>query len=187
MSNPNATVTTNAPCQVTTAEYVDYIKANLRTRTAQAEVVVPGAPTWWQFVLANGQAFTEFAPADTKFLPWVRRPNLCFSNCLKLAFMWADLFYVEGYAVIARTGIDVEHAWCVDAAGRIHDPTWSANSAVGDAYFGVPFTRAYACERYEIQAKNGFVGSFWETGDDDWALMMGKVEGAVEMTLLAAR
>jgi hypothetical protein len=188
MNDPSATVTTTAPRQLTKTEYLESIKANLRAKIAQAGALNPGAPTWWQFVLANGRGFKEFAPPSTKYLPWVRRPHLCFSNCLQLAVMRADLVYVEGYAIIADTGIDVEHAWCVDKAGRIYDPTWTANSEVGAAYFGVPFSRAYAVGRYEIQAKkNGFVGSFWETGDDDWALMKGKVEGAVEMHLLAAR
>ena len=169
---------------------VDDIKTYLEERDGLAHKTSPALnssnwSTWFRFVLANGAEFTEHAPTNTRYLPWVRKPNQCYANCIQLAFIRSEqLFYVEGYAIMAGTGLVLDHAWCVDALGRIYDPTWVTNVKVGEAYFGVPFTSSYTRERYLRQADKGFVGSFFETGDDDFALLKGPVKDAVEMSLV---
>ena len=85
------------------------------------------------FILKHGRLFTSIAP-ERKFLPWLQRPHSCYTNCLQLAVI-EKLVYVEGNAIIAGTGVDVAHAWCLDTDGRVVDPTWEVP---GDAYFGVP-------------------------------------------------
>ena len=172
---------------------IDDIKTYLEERDGLARKTSPELngsnwSTWFRFVLANGSEFTQHAPPNTRYLPWVRKPNQCYANCIQLAYIRSEqpepgrLFYAEGYAVMADTGLVLDHAWCVDAAGRIYDPTWVTNVKVGDAYFGVPFMPSYTRERYLRQAENGFVGSFFETGDDGFALLKGPVHGAVEMS-----
>jgi hypothetical protein len=50
----------------------------------------------------------------------------CFRNALHLAMARPDLTYVEG---IACWHIPTAHAWCVDAKGRVIDPTWRVPKA----------------------------------------------------------
>lgn len=45
----------------------------------------------------------------------------CFRNALMMA-QERSLDYVEGYAL--GHGIPVHHAWCLDADGKVVDPTW---------------------------------------------------------------
>jgi len=64
----------------------------------------------------------------------------CFMNALHTALWNPDLTYCEGKAYIHGVGID--HAWLVDAAGVVVDPTIEDNGQVY-GYFGVPFATAY--------------------------------------------
>jgi len=121
------------------------------------------------FILKHGRLFTSIAP-KRRFLPWLKRAHSCYTNCLQLSRI-ERLVYVEGCAVVAGTGVEVGHAWCLDADGRVLDPTWEVP---GDAYFGVPISHVYASERYDAQAlAGGLVGSLLEVGDDDYALARG--------------
>lgn len=58
----------------------------------------------------------------------------CFYNAFHLAIE-TGLHYVEGYAVAGHLPLPLEHAWCVDDAGLIYDPTWDN----GTHYFGMAF------------------------------------------------
>lgn len=50
------------------------------------------------------------------------RAKECYTNATHLAALDKRLTYVEG---VAFHGIlPCGHAWCVDADGRVHDPTW---------------------------------------------------------------
>jgi len=58
----------------------------------------------------------------------------CFANAGLLALGNPSLTYVEG---LADCGIlPTAHAWCVDRAGRVIDPTWS--NCAQATYFGIP-------------------------------------------------
>ena len=48
------------------------------------------------------------------------------------------LTYCEGYAIpdIGSIVHEMDHAWCVDADGRVIDNSWRKP---GLAYFGIPF------------------------------------------------
>jgi hypothetical protein len=79
-----------------------------------------------------------------------------------------DLTYVEGFATHPHPGEVMHHGWCVDAEGRVLDPTWGVP---GLAYFGVPFRRSYSELRYVDQG--GLVGSLLTVGDDADVLVRG--------------
>ncbi|WP_125734700.1 hypothetical protein [Amycolatopsis sp. WAC 04197] len=66
--------------------------------------------------------------------------RMCYANAASYAESH-DLTYVEGYA-LTYVGFVCAHAWCVDADGRVHDPTWRDD--VGVAYLGIPFSAGYA-------------------------------------------
>lgn len=63
----------------------------------------------------------------------------CYRNAFELADYRADLTYCEGFACPVGL-IPVHHAWCVDADGRVLDPTWSDKSS---DYFGVALDREF--------------------------------------------
>ncbi len=101
-------------------------------------------PAGWRFcsiedlVLTHGRWGTP-APLSPAV---VRGPEgLCFANANANATAASELHdgftYVEGYA-LGPAGIVLAHAWCIDDAGLVQDPTWPPS--VGFAYLGIPFT-----------------------------------------------
>jgi hypothetical protein len=93
-------------------------------------------------VLGLGRPFTAGS------LPTPRRLRgpyrACYRNTFKLVHARPQLRYTEGYAIATIdddfTGIPVQHAWAVDDAGRVMDPTWP--DAGRSAYFGIEFDLA---------------------------------------------
>lgn len=81
-------------------------------------------------LLEHGREWTE-----RRFTGWRGTPKACFANAQYLARTRKGLRYVEGFATRM---IPVEHAWCIDAEGRVIDPTWDAGEA---DYFGIAFDR----------------------------------------------
>ena len=61
------------------------------------------------------------------------RERLCFVNAARLVLRHPELSYVEGWADFG------EHAWCVNAAGEVLDPTWPKDRTLPEVYFGVAF------------------------------------------------
>jgi hypothetical protein len=94
-----------------------------------------GKPWRWNsiehFVLENGRNFIVASPP-----PKLRQGGigLCLKNASNLAKRRPDLQYVEGYAISGPTSYPMFHAWCVDQAGVVYDPTWPD----GREHFGVP-------------------------------------------------
>lgn len=91
-----------------------------------------------EFVMENGREFE--APGRWPDEPAQRGPmGQCFMNATSLA-LHSDLAYVEGYAVKADLPFPLLHAWCVDEAGSVIDPTWGDG---GLCYYGVCFSDNY--------------------------------------------
>lgn len=78
-------------------------------------------------LLKHGVEYAETAPA-----PWRGVPKGCYANAQYLVKRRKCWQYVEGYACHR---IPLEHAWCLDADGKVVDPTWPE----GEHYFGIPF------------------------------------------------
>jgi len=58
----------------------------------------------------------------------------CYMNAGRLAADSAELVYCEGFAL--RAGLfPMHHAWCIDSAGKVIDPTWEYDP--DNEYFGV--------------------------------------------------
>lgn len=87
-----------------------------------------------KFLLEHGRFFDNTLGPLDGFVGLERR---CYHNAVE--FMQQEikrgkiLHYVEGVALSGAKAIP--HAWCVDEAGGIYDPTWTCGSR---AYFGVP-------------------------------------------------
>lgn len=90
-----------------------------------------GAPLAYQVLATHGQAFPQRAARQ----PALGQIGQCYENAYYLA-QTRGLYYVEGLA-ISRDDIPLplDHAWCVDHAGRVYDPTWPE----GSQYYGMAF------------------------------------------------
>jgi hypothetical protein len=92
-----------------------------------------------EFMLAHGRDY-KIGPDSFK-LPRGEQGQ-CFMNATHLAIDNPEMTYVEGK--MACHGISIDHAWCVDADGVVHDPTIrdGHDGHISD-YFGVPFKTPY--------------------------------------------
>lgn len=62
-------------------------------------------------------------------------PKQCYLNCLQLLDEHPEFKYCEGYALATDSVLPVPHAWLVNSAMEVIDPTWN-NPAI---YLGVTF------------------------------------------------
>jgi len=107
-----------------------------------------------EYVLEQGCAWTPaLRPKGTRR----GKPGRCFNNAISLIGRRADLQYVEGYALSPDFG-GVCHAWCVDAADRVVDPTWDPP---GLAYFGVMFDRDAVLRAADSHQRTGDSFLLW--------------------------
>ena len=104
-----------------------------------------GSDLIYRFYLDHGRDY-QSVPWETWEGAYDRgEPKQCFANAENLAVFHDELTYVEGLAT--RLGaIPIPHAWCVDADGRVVEPTWLPDPEcdsippVGQwEYLGVPF------------------------------------------------
>lgn len=96
------------------------------------------------FLLEYGQEF-QVNPTPEWVEPMT--PKMCFMNCYTLCEEWyggllgddiPELFYCEGYVLSSGLPIPIHHAWCVDAAGTLIEPTLpDRTSEETVTYFGV--------------------------------------------------
>lgn len=78
----------------------------------------------------------------------------CYENSTAYAVVRTDTYYAEGYAIDLNLPIPIEHAWLVNGAGEVIDPTWDC---VGDrVYFGIAFNRVSVIET--LEASGGEAG-----------------------------
>jgi hypothetical protein len=77
----------------------------------------------------------------------------CYANAVRSLICQSpdtsdELFYCEGYAIETEgLGLPIQHAWLVDGAGRVVDPTWE--DASKHVYFGVTFRTSLVLEMLE--------------------------------------
>jgi hypothetical protein len=117
------------------------IEDHLKFRIAANERLghLGGANPIDKFILEHGKSF-EIGP-DTFNGP--RGPQgECFASCARLAQAHNGFTYVEGYVQIFN--IPISHAWLVDAAGNLIEPTLNSDDVerIG-GYFGVEFSTGY--------------------------------------------
>jgi hypothetical protein len=70
-----------------------------------------------------------------------------------------DHFYVEGYVLSPKVPIAIHHAWTVNKAGQVIDPTLDWRE--GSAYMGVKFTQKDLLRRI---VASGYYGLFLSNG-----------------------
>lgn len=119
------------------------IREELEKMASGWETLAPGRPNRERLTLTHGR---EFTPAPLPAHVERGLPKFCFWNAQRLAGRSrGKLRYVEGFGLRPMLGFPFHHAWCVDADGRVVDPTWD-NPEVCE-YFGVPFDMATVRKR----------------------------------------
>lgn len=96
-----------------------------------------GQPCIPRFVLERGKAF-KAAKLPAKYRQGPQK--MCYMNASHLVAEDHSLTYAEGYvSVHGLEFIPLEHAWAVDAKGRVIDNTLKGDTSK-NAYFGVEFS-----------------------------------------------
>lgn len=121
------------------------------------------------FVLRHGRAWTSKPYNHADWAPMKRgQLKQCFKNAFLMASRFPDrLRYCEG---IGYHIIPMVHAWCVDAAGNVVDPTW--RNPETRLYFGCVFRLDYV-ERRVMQT--GTYCSMLDDYQGGFPLLTGKV------------
>lgn len=109
------------------------------------------------YVLDNGKQFI-YRPFPKKYRGCRRVAQECFCNAVFLALDHHELKYAEGYAM--QEGLmPALHAWCVDAAGFVCDPTWRVSAD----YYGVIFDLEYVLHVIQLKGECGVIDN-WSDG-----------------------
>lgn len=106
-----------------------------------------------EFVLKHGQEFKKRFELPKE----IRRGKLglCFQQAADLATRDSRYTYCEGYAAGV---IPLMHAWCIDKAGNVIDPTWADD--LGHSYFGVPFKTKYLIHQLLETERYGLIDKY---------------------------
>ncbi len=79
------------------------------------------------------------------------KPKQCFQNCFEALLQHPNLIYCEGYAIDDTLPIAIIHAWLVNDAFEVIDPTWN-EEATGCTYFGLPLNGEFVID-FAIKTK----------------------------------
>lgn len=110
-----------------------------------------GAPALMErFIVRNGDEY------EGRRLPKGYKrgtPKECYSNAARLVFDKPGLRYVEGYVWRNDLPLAIQHAWCIDAKGRVIDVTLKDPERC--QYMGIACIRG---ELWEELQKTGYFG-----------------------------
>jgi hypothetical protein len=110
-----------------------------------------GAPALMErFILRNGDEY-EGRPLPKGYK--LGTPKECYCNAATLVFQRPGLRYVEGYVWREGLPLAIQHAWCIDAKGRVIDNTLQDTERC--QYMGIGVIRA---ELWEELQKTGYYG-----------------------------
>lgn len=128
-------------------ENSQYIRDHLQMVTQLRNQLVSEREGWTyrcieEFVNVRG---TDFKKREMNVREMTKKA--CFDNSFSIAMSNPDLFYCEGWAMGI---IPIHHAWLCDINGIVHDYTWWGERIGTDNYIGVPFTREFIADQYDI-------------------------------------
>ncbi len=113
----------------------------------------------FRLVLDYGKPFTNrIVPS-----PFRGEVGICYQNCFERLLLHGDYYYCEGYAIDDELNLAIAHAWLVNDAGEVIDPTWT-DDASGATYFGVVFDSEYVFEMGKITKSYGILENDYLNG-----------------------
>lgn len=95
-----------------------------------------------RLILETGVPFLK----TVKPTPFKGRPKQCFQNCFEALWNYPELSYCEGFAIDDDLPIAISHAWLVNDALEVIDPTLNDKTSTGATYFGVIFSTEFVVE-----------------------------------------
>jgi hypothetical protein len=110
-------------------------------------------------VLAYGQPFLK-----TIKPPFKGKSKACFENCFKALLRYSNFHYCEGFAIDDELPIAVSHAWLINDALEVIDPTWLDKQCKGNTYFGVALTREFVFETAQKTKHYGILDNDYMNG-----------------------
>lgn len=117
------------------------MRAAAREPASEVDEVARNMARIYDLLLKYGRFF-EPSPRPKKYK--VGERNQCYGNSLDLVIAHDELSYCEGYVVIDRIPIPMEHGWCMTEQGKVVDVTLKQP---GLAYIGVVFNSLFAATR----------------------------------------
>ena len=133
-----------------------------------------------KLVLTYGKSFIKTVKS-----PFKGKPQSCFENCLNALSLYPQLNYCEGFAISDDVLIPISHAWLVNNAGEVIDPTWIGKNFKGSTYFGVIFNNDFAVEMAEMIGSYGILDSDYR--NDHLLKRKGFPEGALHPNTVQLR
>ena len=110
-------------------------------------------------VLASGQPFVKTVKS-----PFKGKSKACFENCLQALLGYPNFHYCEGFAIDDELPIAVSHAWLVNDAGEVVEPTWIGKKHKGSTYFAVVLNREFVFEIAQKTKCYGILDSDYMNG-----------------------
>jgi hypothetical protein len=116
-------------------------------------------PSVEDFVRLNGRSM-PYRALPKNITPGSKKE--CIKNCYDLMVLCPQKYiYCEGYA---RGDLPVQHAWLIDEAGFVVDPTWEEPTpSESREYYGIPFCIDYI---HKVKARTGCHGIL--NNDHNW-------------------
>lgn len=110
-------------------------------------------------VLKLGRPFTKRIKP-----PFEGQIKACYKNCFNALSQYLNLEYCEGFAIDNQLPIAVYHAWLVNEAGEVIDPTWVDEKSKTSVYYGIIFNRDYVIEMYEKNKTYSILENYYKNG-----------------------
>ncbi len=85
--------------------------------------------------------------------PFRGKPKQCFQNCFEALLRHSGFIYCEGYTIDDKLPIPILHAWLVNDASEVVDPTWNDKDSTGLTYFGVALNDEFVID-FSIRTKH---------------------------------
>ena len=105
-----------------------------------------------RLILETGQPFSNRIKS-----PFKGEPKSCFKNCFQARWEYPQLSYCEGFAIDDDLNLAISHAWLINDAHEVIDPTW--DDAPGCTYFGVVFHHEFVIEIAMITKRFGILNN----------------------------
>lgn len=109
-----------------------------------------------KFLVEHGRSFEI---CEATFNGPRATPKECFKNATLVAMADPGMTYVEGFVTVH--GVPIQHAWNVDADGRLIDRTLDNHDRRIEHYFGIPFSTFYVTKALRINRVYGLLDGYY--------------------------
>ena len=128
------------------SDNLDRLLSLLKAEADLIDNIREGSPSRYKsiqrLIIETGKPFSKRVEPT----PFKGKPKSCFENCFKALWNYPHLRYCEGFAIDDDLTLAISHAWLVNDAFEVIDPTWTGKRFTGCTYFGVVFNNDFVVE-----------------------------------------